>query len=357
MSARVTIRDLARLSGFSRSTVARALKDDPATAASTRDRVKALAQRMNYRPDPVLSHIGARAWRRPREASRASLAYIYASDDQTAPKMDQTLAEELQRLGEASGYGLETVNLHAGKETPEAIARRLYHRGIRGVVFSASTRWDMRPPMPLERFAVIAMGLGHSPEGIDVVRRDTIRLEEKTWTEVLKRGYRRIGFVLMPHPDRPLADAENHAFIHYLLHSKRYPKDCRPLTYDLSPDATPGQRQQLAEWVRSQDLEVILGFNSGICGILKAEGIDIPGQIAFASSRVVRQNSRVTGFSPGVPELAREVLHQLDKKLRLGLFGRPETPKRLLISPPWNEGETLPWRVAPIAGADAGRTA
>ncbi len=351
MSARVTIRDLARLSGFSRSTVARALKDDPATAAQTRREVKALAQRMNYRPDPVLSHIGARAWRRPREVSRANLAYIFASADQTAPRMDQTLARELQRQGEASGYCLDMIDLNAEGQDPEAISRRLYQRGIRGVVFSASTRWKSQAPIPLDRFAVIALGLGHSPQGIDVVRRDTIQLEERTWSEVLRRGYRRIGFVRIPHEDRPVVEAENMAFINHLLQGKHYPQGFRPRLHDYDPAGEPSQRRALAQWVLKEELEVVIGFNSGTCGILLGEGVNIPGQVAFASSRIIRENSRAAGFCSGVPELCREVLHQLDKKLRLGLFGRPKTPKRLLITPPWNEGDTLPWKVDPASAS------
>lgn len=49
----VTIKDIARELGISPSTVSRALKDHPDISKATRDAVKGLATRWNYRPNPI----------------------------------------------------------------------------------------------------------------------------------------------------------------------------------------------------------------------------------------------------------------------------------------------------------------
>jgi len=49
----ITIKDIARELGISPSTVSRALKDHPDISQATRDAVNELAQRWNYRPNPI----------------------------------------------------------------------------------------------------------------------------------------------------------------------------------------------------------------------------------------------------------------------------------------------------------------
>jgi DNA-binding LacI/PurR family transcriptional regulator len=49
--SRVSIKDIARAAGVSRSTVSRSLRDSPVIAPATRDRIKALAAELGYSPD------------------------------------------------------------------------------------------------------------------------------------------------------------------------------------------------------------------------------------------------------------------------------------------------------------------
>jgi LacI family transcriptional regulator len=49
----ITIKDIARELGISPSTVSRALKDHPDISKATRDAVNELAERWNYRPNPI----------------------------------------------------------------------------------------------------------------------------------------------------------------------------------------------------------------------------------------------------------------------------------------------------------------
>ncbi len=52
-TANVTIKDIAKILGISPSTVSRALKDHPDISKATGEKVKSLAQEMNYRPNPI----------------------------------------------------------------------------------------------------------------------------------------------------------------------------------------------------------------------------------------------------------------------------------------------------------------
>jgi LacI family transcriptional regulator, repressor for deo operon, udp, cdd, tsx, nupC, and nupG len=62
-SGAITIEDVARRASVSVATVSRALRGLPNVAPTTRDRVRAVALEMGYRPDPNASRLGARRTR------------------------------------------------------------------------------------------------------------------------------------------------------------------------------------------------------------------------------------------------------------------------------------------------------
>ena len=81
MSKRATIRDIARQAGVSKSTVARALSNAPRIAPETRLKIRTLAKKMGYRPDPVLSALAANRWRSRKGLKGMPLAFIYNNSD------------------------------------------------------------------------------------------------------------------------------------------------------------------------------------------------------------------------------------------------------------------------------------
>jgi len=336
---RVTIRELAEKCGYSRSTVARALKGDPATKKETREIVQAWAEKLGYQPDPVLTNIGARAWRRPREM-KSNLGYVLASEEQTAPKVDDMILQELERTGVGNGYRIERVDLSLETRRPAAVANGLFHRGIRGLFFSASVSRASLESLPLDRFAVLALGYGNSPMFLDTIRRDTLLLDEELWDKLMERGYRRIGYAHYFHPDRIREDAENLAFYHYVKHRKPLGRKIAVRLAELGPD----QPFDYRGWIEKEKLDAVVGFNVGVLVEMRSQGIEVPEEVGFATIRIPFKAATASGYSSGLDVICRDALGQMDKKLRLGHFGLPECPKRILIRPPWVEGETLPDR-------------
>lgn len=52
---KVTMRDIAAELGITAAAVSMALRQDPRISAATRERVRAVAERLGYRPDPLVS--------------------------------------------------------------------------------------------------------------------------------------------------------------------------------------------------------------------------------------------------------------------------------------------------------------
>ena len=60
---RVTLEDMARCLGLSRSTISRALNDHPRVSEDTKERVRALAEEMGYIPDEIAKGLRLRETR------------------------------------------------------------------------------------------------------------------------------------------------------------------------------------------------------------------------------------------------------------------------------------------------------
>jgi DNA-binding LacI/PurR family transcriptional regulator len=80
----VTIREVAQAAGVHHTTVSRALRNHPALPPETRKRVQAVARKLGYRLNPLVS-----AWMAQRKSSRKALdsgqvAYLSSHPDRDA---------------------------------------------------------------------------------------------------------------------------------------------------------------------------------------------------------------------------------------------------------------------------------
>ena len=76
MEKRPTLRDIAKDAGCTNATVSLALRESPRISPETRARVREVAAKLGYRPDPMLSALAAHRWKRHPKVEGATLAVI-----------------------------------------------------------------------------------------------------------------------------------------------------------------------------------------------------------------------------------------------------------------------------------------
>jgi len=76
MTGRVTMRKVAQKAGVHVTTVSLALRNHPKLPLATRQRIRAVAERMGYRPDPALFSLAAYRTRIRPPKQRLTLAYL-----------------------------------------------------------------------------------------------------------------------------------------------------------------------------------------------------------------------------------------------------------------------------------------
>lgn len=193
-SSRITLREIAAAAHVSVMTVSYALRNSPEVSAAERERIQMLAERLGYRPDPLLSHLMAhlRTQRTPKSA--ANLALLTMLDAEFVRRL---VAGATQRAGKL-GYDLTRIDLRTVKNTG-ALTRTLLARGVAGVVLAPVEDPGLyRDLLDWSQFAAVAMTYSLVNLPVNRVVAHHFDNAVRTFALLKERGYRRIGLAMTP---------------------------------------------------------------------------------------------------------------------------------------------------------------
>jgi LacI family transcriptional regulator len=135
--------DIARAAGVSRSTVSRALRNDPRLKRETCERVKKIAADLGYRPNPFVATLMADLQRKRQPTASSAFAFVTAYPSREGWRRQNPsfldYFEGARERAASQGYVLETFWLREPGMTAERFSRMLYTRNIRGLLI---------PPQP-----------------------------------------------------------------------------------------------------------------------------------------------------------------------------------------------------------------
>jgi LacI family transcriptional regulator len=203
MATRARLEDVARAAGVSKSTASRVLRDDPTLSvrAETRERVRALAQELDYRPHPV-----ARALAVPTTGALAllvpnlsNLAYV-------------AIIRGAYRRARERGYVLLCAEDFEEHEADEAFTELVESGRVDGLLI-ASAHPENRLLEALERHWVPHVFVNRSvPGAAGNVTLDVARASRVAYQHVAGLGHTRIGHVAGPHDVQSAREREE-AFV------------------------------------------------------------------------------------------------------------------------------------------------
>lgn len=182
-----TMADIAAYLGMSRQTVSLVLGEAPGPSAETRERVKAAAERLGYRP-----HLGAQALRRARSTD---IGVVFTPSHATEPEV----LDGVYPAAAAHGCGVIVSPQTATRSTADAVAELLGHRCSAIVVIGSDLRraalddLARRIPVPLAH-----VGYGRRNALYDVVRSAGDTGIEAVVDHLVGLGHRHIAYVHTP---------------------------------------------------------------------------------------------------------------------------------------------------------------
>jgi len=216
--------DIAKAAGVHQTTVSLALRGHPRIPFATRERIQKLAEKMGYRPNPMVSAlIAQRRLGRPASAG-STLAYLHAHAGPEGWKISanfQKVYDEMESYAATRGYRLEPFWLKEPGMSPERLRHILLYRGIRGIIVSPMPLDEWSLAFDFQEFSAVALGLTLRDPALDRVSIDYHAIMGICVGKLMERGYRRIGFST----SRQIDDRVNHLSLGaFLAERERHPR-------------------------------------------------------------------------------------------------------------------------------------
>jgi DNA-binding LacI/PurR family transcriptional regulator len=334
---RPTLQSLARLAGVSPSTVSRALRGHPLLKPETVARIRALAERVGYQANPLISDVMRRVRKQGGLRGLGTLAYLTFHDTPEGWRANATYrafhAGAVRRAQEL-GFALET---HWARQ-PHLSARRLTEillaRGITGVVIGPRPKQLAVDLLDWEHFSAAVVGvpipgLSHHRAGSFQGHNMAVLL-----SALATRGYRRPGLALL---EVQAGSSDPGWLAAWALHQQQQPARLRvPLL--VLPQLAPPLFQT---WFREHEPDVVIGLEDDFVAWLRQLGRRVPDDVGYA-----RLSRPATGRSPaGIHQFPEEIgaaaIELVTSQIFSGHRGRPTTARALLIEGEWRDGWSL----------------
>jgi DNA-binding LacI/PurR family transcriptional regulator len=333
-----TVRDLARLAGVSHVTVSLALRNDPRISTPTRNLVRAVAKRANYRPDPHVAELMGRLRSGRRGAGTVTIAFVDFVHAHYGVKGSPT-ARRFFSGSEARaaelGYKLERFLVGASELRMDRVAGILKARNISGVLLAPATRAGEKITLDWVRLAAVEFGRSLAQPILHRVcnhQAHTMRLVLET---LAARGYRRCGIYLTESICARVDQTWPAAYFHH-AHLRN------PGEVPLPPLLRPAWNEaEFVAWFRQYRPDAVVTIHPPVLEWLRATGARIPNQVGFALLDWSREMGEIAGVDQNSENVGAAALELVAAQLTQHEFGVPPSPKTILIEGAWRNGATV----------------
>lgn len=320
---------IAQKAGVARSTVSKALRDDPTIPKQRCDEIKALAESLGYRPNPMVSALMAQLHHHRRRIDPHQIAWLDLWDEGVTLPIMQPLLDGARRRAAELGYEMSVYRPIVEKINPVRLRQILGARSQWGIIIPPVPESHASYPLELRGLAAATIGTSlHSPvmhrvspnhyQGAQIACR---RLREK--------GFRRIALVLSPAYNERV---ERKWLGAYLEEQHGWPKEERVPTLLVAPEA----RREFDKWLAHYKPDAVLLAEQHI-----ARWLD---QAKPARLRPQSVWLHLESQSPGVWHIdyhtesigaaaTEQVIGQIHRNER----GQPTLPHTLLLECSWRE--------------------
>jgi LacI family transcriptional regulator len=337
---RPTMQDVARAAGVHQTTVSLALRNDPRLPETTRQRLQALAAKIGYAPDPMLSALNS--YRAVKHNAKSSIVMAFIANfrdrrELTASYPHRLFLEGARKRAEEMGYKLEVFYAGSGaKAGSERLEKILIARGISGVVIGAfADRWSV-VRFDWNRFSAVLIESQQLGLSLHVVSNHQSIITRVAMRQLRLLGYRRIGLAVGELEEFYL----NNAFTAgYYVELAQF-ADLERIPPCLLSGDTAGDK--LAGWVEAYGIEAIMTNWQGVPRMLESRGWRVPQDVVVASLDLtprlgsnagMRQNHRIVG---------ERAVEQLAILMTTNQRGLVESPNHTLVEGVWVDGSDVP---------------
>jgi LacI family transcriptional regulator len=194
MLGKYTIEDIAEIAGVSRGTVSRVLNNHPSVSDETRQKVLAVIEELNYRPNFSA--------RQMRTDSSNLVGFGLITDEVITTPYAVDMIRGAQETLWAHGKVMLVVNAGYGTDLTEASLEALLERRVEGIIYAAMYHRSVELPSQMLQ-APIVLANCFSPDRLYAsVVPDEVAGGYAATIRLLSKGHRRIGFINLGRTER-----------------------------------------------------------------------------------------------------------------------------------------------------------
>lgn len=348
VQAKATLEDVARSAGVHRTTVSLALRNHPRIPESTRARVKAIADQLGYRINPLVSAL-MQSRRSGKPVKHATLAYVtnyptrygWRPEHHDRPDFFPGAVERAADFG----YKLEHFWLGEPGMTPRRFCDMLSARSINGLLIGRLPPGQNSLELEWDRFSCVALGMTLRSPILHHVTENHFDTAWQAMNRCRQRGYQRVGFLFSDGNDSPRVGERWLGA--YLTQQLQFPE---PDRIPICP-RIPTDEATFRTWFLEYRPDALLVNNpSLLLSWLKNLGLQVPRDVGLVALEHRRElECTVIYYDPAkVGGLAIEMLVGLMHRNETGV---PAVQHEVLLTGEWRDNGMLPPRTAALATA------
>ncbi|HEX9781606.1 MAG TPA: LacI family DNA-binding transcriptional regulator [Opitutaceae bacterium] len=198
---RITMADIARRAGVARSTVSRALRDDPTIPLKRCEEIKRLAEEAGYRPNPLVSTLMAQLHKRRRRDDPNCIAWIdlwpARAQPPTVVMVKPVLRGAVARAGEL-GFEIEVHPVGSVPLHPERLRQILLARSQWGFIIPAVPQHAKTFPIDMRGLIGVTIGTSLLEPKLHRVTTNHFQSVKVAWQALRAKCFQRIALALSP---------------------------------------------------------------------------------------------------------------------------------------------------------------
>ena len=274
----VTMQMIADEAGVSRMAVSLALRNSPKISVATRHRIHQIAQRLGYRPNPLVSALMTqlRDIRRiPRPTTLAYVTTFPSADGWRRPGPFVDFYNGAKARAEALGYTLEEWWAAKPGLSEHRFSEILYNRNIHGLLIAPLPAGGSSLKLEWSRFATATIAFSLASPLIHRASNDQFLSIGMALEELKKLGYKRIGLAITQEEDMRVQHKWSAGFLVYqqsIEEKQRVP----PLL------ATGTFQAAFSKWYQEYKPDAVLSQESRVPEFLNQLGASVPNEVGFA---------------------------------------------------------------------------
>ena len=328
--------DIAKAAGISTVAVSLAMRNRPGVSEETRARVRRIAQKLGYAPDPRIA-----SWMHKMRESKAKdllpLAWLNSRPEKDAWEKIDYLApylEGAQARALELGYRIENLWARQPGMTMQRMSQILYQRGIEGVIVSQPAR---HVRLRWRHLAGVSVDGSLLAPGLHRVMSDHAFNLLLALKSLKRAGYRRIGICLSDQVDSFSHHACRSTACYFHATTSKMDR-VPPLFYS---GTSVMHKNQITAWFRRHRPDVVVGLDSRLLKWLRDAGCRVPEEVGLVHLAIDGDVSDWAGIYADKREIGATAVEWVVTLLQSHRFGLPAKALNMLVRGSWRPGKTL----------------